>query len=227
MMTETVLIIAAHPDDEVLGCGGTIARHVDQGDSVFIIFLADGEGARDDSEHLKKTRKNNSVSALSCLGVKEKDVVFCDFPDNQMDSVPLLTITKVIEEFARKVKPSLVYTHHNGDLNIDHVITHRAVMTAFRPLPNQSVKAIYGFEILSSTGWSTTTAENAFIPQHYVDINSFWNKKCQALEKYQSEIRAFPHARSLEAAQALAVHRGSIIGLEKAEAFIVLRQIID
>ena len=223
-MTKSVLVIAAHPDDDVLGCGGTIARHVNEGDNVSILLLADGEGARGSSTHVE-ARKHNCISAAACLGVSQNDVIFCNFADNQMDSVALLDIIKVIEGVASKIEPEIIYTHHHGDLNIDHVLTHKAVMTAFRPMPDQSVKAIYGYEVLSSSGWASPYSDSIFTPQHYVDISSVWDKKLKALEEYDREMRPFPHARSFEAVEAQAIYRGSMMGLQRAEAFSVIRQI--
>ena len=224
-MNKSILVVAAHPDDDVLGCGGTIARHIAKGDHVSTLFLADGEGSRGNLDQLPQ-RRRNAISAAKCLGVVEDRIIFGNFADNQMDTLPLLEIVKVVEEVATLVKPELVYTHHDGDLNIDHALTHKAVLTAFRPLPEQSVKAIFGFEVLSSTGWSAPSSDSNFCPQHYIDITSYWDKKLEALKNYENEMRPFPHTRSYEAAEAQAVFRGAMAGLKKAEAFSIIRQIV-
>lgn len=224
-MTKSVLIVAAHPDDDILGCGGAIAHHSALGDMVYVLFLADGEGARGDLSQLEM-RRGNARGALKLLGVAEENIKFCDFPDNQMDTVPLLEIVKEVENIAGFIKPEIVYTHHHGDLNMDHVLTQKAVLTAFRPMPSQSVKEIYGFEVLSSTGWGEMSDHNAFNPSLFLDVHPYWDKKMAALKFYDSEMREFPHARSYKTAEALAVFRGSMVGLEKAEAFNVIRKII-
>lgn len=225
MVNKSVLVVAAHPDDEVLGCGGTIAWHVANGDRVFVLFLADGEGARGSLENVSK-RRNNCLQALECLGVIEKQVIFGEFPDNQMDSVNFLDVVRFVEKIAKLTKPNIVYTHHHGDLNIDHVLSHKAVLTAFRPLPDRVTTDIYGFEVLSSTAWSAPSAENFFSPHRFVNVSGFWLNKIAAMKKYDSEVRPFPHARSYKAIEALAVWRGGLVGLEKAEAFTIIRQII-
>lgn len=225
-MSRTILVIAAHPDDETLGCGGTIAHHITKGDHVSILFLADGEGSRGNLDHLAQRRKA-AIAAADCLGVVKDRIIFSDFSDNQMDTVPLLKIVKVISGVADQLKPDLIYTHHHGDLNIDHSLTHKAVLTAFRPMPGQSVKAIFGFEVLSSTGWAAPTSDSNFCPQHYVNITSYWEKKLEALQYYENEMRPFPHARSYDAIEAQSIFRGAMVGFKKAEAFSIIRQIVE
>ena len=150
-----VLVIAAHPDDEVLGCGGVIAKHVFQGDEVHLVFMSDGVKSRSQflEENLKQ-RMNASKLAQSLLGITSSQHL--DFQDNRMDSIALLDIIQKLEPIIDNLKPSVVYTHHHGDLNIDHQLTHSAVITACRPVPNFSVREIYGFEVLSSTEWSNS-----------------------------------------------------------------------
>ena len=223
-MRNAVLIVAAHPDDEALGAGGVIAFHAAKGDVIHIAFMADGEGARGDNKGIDGRRESASTAAKA-LGVPAENLVFFDFPDNRMDSVPMLDITKALESLIKKIGSNIVYTHHEGDLNIDHRLTHQAVLTACRPLPGSSVSAIYGFEVLSSTEWASPETKNAFIPRHYVDIAAHWKKKLAALKAYDKEMRPFPHPRSYQAAQALAELRGSQVGLLKAEAFTIIRQI--
>ena len=215
----TVLVVAAHSDDEALGCAGTIAKHVDNGDDVFVVFMTDGVAARG-SDKGSDMRDAASEAALSLLEVKK--AYRFDFPDNQMDSVPLLSVAKQIEAVVSEVSPNIVYTHFSGDLNVDHQITHKAVMTACRPQAWCSVKEIYCFEVLSSTDWASKT-NYQFVPQLIVDISESWELKVKALECYHAEMRKFPHSRSYEAVEALAVLRGSTHGVSKAEAFFVER----
>jgi LmbE family N-acetylglucosaminyl deacetylase len=212
--SQTVLIVAAHPDDELLGCGGAIARHAREGAKVYVLFMTDGVGARGATGG-EAARRKSAEAALKILGAEAP--MFLDFPDNAMDGVPLLDIVKKIEEAVARVKPSIVYTHHGGDLNVDHQVTHRAIMTACRPLPGSSVRAIYGFEVLSSTEWSLAP----FHPARFVGIDI--ELKLKALREYHQEMREAPHARSYEAVRALAVVRGASAGLPAAEGFSVLR----
>jgi LmbE family N-acetylglucosaminyl deacetylase len=212
--SDTVLVVAAHPDDELLGCGGTIARHAREGAKVHVLFMTDGVGARGSSVG-EAARRKSAEAALKILGAEAP--VFLNFPDNAMDGVVLLDIVKKVEETVARVKPTIVYAHHGGDLNVDHQATHRATMTACRPLPGSSVRAIYGFEVLSSTEWSLTP----FQPARFAGIDI--ELKLKALREYHQEMREAPHARSYEAVKALAVVRGASAGLPAAEAFSVLR----
>ena len=220
-MSRTVLVVAAHTDDEALGCGGTIARHVAEGDAVYAVFMADGVSSRSDSqpEDLEK-RMEAASKAHKILILKE--VFYLGLPDNRMDSIPLLDVVHQLETIIQKVLPEVVYTHHHGDLNIDHRITHQAVVTACRPLPSSSVCEIYGFELLSSTEWATPQLD-PFVPDFFTDISDFMEVKLEALKAYQLEMRETPHSRSIEHAKHLAHHRGHSVGVTAAEAFSVIR----
>ncbi len=220
-----VLVVAAHPDDEVLGCGGVIARLVAQGDQVYALYLTDGQGAREEgktkkSQTLVKNRRNAAEKAASILGLKK--CWYENFPDNAMDSVVFLDIVKAVESVNAEVNADTVYTHYFGDLNIDHQLTHRAVMTAFRPQVNCSVKSIFSFEVLSSTEWSGPMAKE-FLPQYVVDISDYWDTKMEALTAYQDEMKVSPHSRSYTAVEALAKLRGQTHGFQYAEAFYINR----
>jgi len=221
-----ILVVAAHPDDEALGCGGVIARHISLGEHVFVLFMTDGESSRNVSTDLNKKISNRNESAkkaLKILGVT--DHKFLDFPDNKMDTVPLLEIAKAIEEVVGEFKPNIIYTHFRNDLNIDHQITNQAVLTAARPQPNCCVKKILSFEILSSSEWNSYSISQ-FQPQYVVDISDFWEKKEKAINCYHDELRSFPHSRSVKALESLATLRGATNGIEKAEAFFVERILV-
>ena len=164
-----ILVVAAHPDDEVLGCGGTIARHIHNGDKVQVVFLADGFGSRKNGSN-RDASANEASKLLGC-----ETPIYLNFPDNQLDSVTLLNIVKELEEIIGNFLPSIIYTHHYGDLNIDHQVTHRAVMTACRPQPNFCVKEIYTFEILSATHWQSVSMGGLFSPNYFVDVSDFIN----------------------------------------------------
>ncbi|WP_202819748.1 PIG-L deacetylase family protein [Thaumasiovibrio subtropicus] len=218
---KVVLVVAAHSDDEALGCGGTIAKHVDNGDDVYVVFMTDGVASRvENGINESNERLDASKAALSVLGVKE--VFRFDFPDNKMDSVPLLSVVKEVESVISRVLPTIIYTHFQGDLNVDHYVTHKAVMTACRPQSWCCVKEIYCFEVLSSTEWNSK-AEKAFLPQKIVDVAAQWDQKIEALSCYHREMRTAPHSRSIESVEALGTLRGATHGLDKAEAFFVER----
>lgn len=226
-MNRKILLIAAHPDDEVLGCGGTIAKHVMQGDEVYCLILGEGVTSRysqrEEAEVELKQLKSEAEEAAKILGIKE--VFFRDFPDNRFDAVPLLTIVKAVEEVKEEIKPSIIYTHHHGDLNIDHQITFQAVLTACRPVKDEIVREIYSFEVPSSTEWNSPHANNYFMPTVFVDISQTFDKKIAALKAYQGEIREYPHPRSPEALRAIAMRWGSAVGCQAAEAFELIRLI--
>jgi LmbE family N-acetylglucosaminyl deacetylase len=222
-----VLVVAAHPDDEALGCGGTIARHKAKGDEVSLLVLTDGVGARAvDGEWVQhagdRKQRSTALSRAAAILLGSGNVRHASLPDNQLDTVPLLRVVQLVEDFVGA--SDVVYTHHAGDLNIDHRITHQAVMTACRPMPGSTVKALYAFEVPSSTEWASE-ANQAFRPNHFVDISATLDKKMEALKAYDEEMRPFPHPRSYEAVEALAKWRGASVGLRAAEAFMTLRRI--
>lgn len=226
-----VLVVVAHPDDEVLGCGATIARHANSGDEVHVIILAEGVTSRDNTRvrvmrnaELSELAKNAEL-ANKVLGVHSHNLH--DLPDNRLDSINLLDVTKLIENYVQSIKPEILYTHHAGDVNIDHRIIHEAVVTATRPQPGQSVKTLLFFEVPSSTEWQTPGSAMPFLPNWFVDVTSTLDVKIKALESYQSEMRSWPHSRSYEAVQYLARWRGASVGCEAAEAFMVGRQIVS
>lgn len=225
-----VLVIAAHPDDEVLGCGGTIALHANNGDEVNVVILAEGLTSRSkqrDRELYKdefNILQDAAYKANKILGVKE--VKLYDFPDNRMDSIDRLDIIKVVEEIIKNIKPNIIYTHHIGDVNIDHRRIHEAVITAVRPIPgNHIVEELIFFETASSTEWMTPGSAPAFVPNYYVNIEKTFTKKLEALQEYEIEMRDWPHARSVKSLEYLAKWRGANIGVEAAEAFIIGRKI--
>jgi len=225
-----ILVIAAHPDDEVLGCGGTIVKHIDNGDKVHILILAEGVTSRD----MERDRKSNikDLSQLKKSAHKAHKILgsnsikLMDFPDNRMDSVDLLDVIKVIEKEINRINPEIIYTHHNNDLNIDHCITHQAVFTACRPEPKTIVKKIYCFEVPSSTEWQDPMTVTPFIPNTFVDISNTLDKKLSALKTYESEMKIWPHSRSIKAVEHLAHWRGASSGFEAAEAFTLSRNLI-
>lgn len=224
----TVLAIMAHPDDEVLGCGATLARHAEAGDSVHVLFLADGETARqqaylpDAMSGAIAAREEQAKRAAAVLGCQVPR--FARFPDNRLDGVELLQLAKCVEATLCELTPEIVYTHDLGDLNIDHRRTREAVLVACRPLSGRSPRRIYGCEVLSSSEWGDVGGP-AFRPRRYVCSASTLDRKIEAMFCYESEMASYPHPRSKEAVRALAILRGAESGLGTAEAFDVIREI--
>ena len=228
MYPGNILVVAAHPDDEILGCGGTIARLVEEGNTVHVLIVAEGATSRRDDREDTSSREINKLRAAATkaagiLGAQAPH--YAGLPDNRLDGQERLDIIKTIERVLEATRPSTVYTHHAGDLNVDHRRLHEAVLTACRPLPGSSVQSIFAFETVSSTEWSST-AFPPFVPNRFVDITGQLDKKIQALDQYDMEMRPYPHARSQENVVALARHRGASAGLHAAEAFMVVREIV-
>ena len=229
MPNKNILVIAAHPDDEVLGCGGTIARHTINGEKCYVLIMSEGITSRDDipthdrrKKEIKKLRKQTEQAGriLSVAGIE-----FNSFPDNRMDGVDLLDVVKKVEETIDNYRPEIIYTHHFGDVNIDHQIIAQAVETATRPVKGNPVKEIYSFEIPSSTEWAFANPNHHFRPNCYIDIEKTLSKKIEAFECYRGEKRTFPHPRSSDALANLAKTRGVQVGLKAAEAFTLIRKI--
>ena len=225
----SILIEAAHPDDEVLGCGASAAKWAEAGKEVHVVILAEGATSRDFArnpesriEELSALEKS-AQSAGKILGVTS--VRLLNFPDNRMDSVDRLEVIKIVEKQIELVKPETVVTHHSGDINIDHQITHQAVVTACRPQPRESVRRLLAFEVPSSTEWQPPDSAPSFRPNWFEDVSKTLERKLQALEIYAEEMRTWPHSRSLQAVEHLARWRGSSVGCEAAEAFILLREV--
>jgi LmbE family N-acetylglucosaminyl deacetylase len=228
-MGDSVLVVAAHPDDEVLGAGGTIARHADAGDMVQVLIVAEGATSR--QEQRDREEAANELTSLAkaahaagrTLGAAAVELL--SLPDNRLDSLDRLDLIKQIEQRIDLHKPQVVYTHHAGDVNIDHRRLHEAVVTACRPTPGQPVRRLLSFEVASSTEWQTSGSAPTFQPNWFVDISAQWPRKRAALEAYAAEMRPWPHSRSLDAVEHLARWRGAQVGVVAAEAFCLLRQL--
>lgn len=232
-----ILVIVAHPDDEILGAGGTMLKHSKNGDYVKVIILATGITSRrksnytnssdykmnsNESKNMEKEirlLRSNAKKACKTLNVSKTE--FYDLPDNEMDSIPLLRIVKIIEKEIEKEKPDRIYTHHYGDLNIDHRLCYNACLTACRPVSKKTPDLIC-FEIASSTEWNYP---NSFNPNYFVKIEKQIDKKIKAMKMYENEIRSFPHPRSVENLKNVAARWGSVSGTNYAEAFEIIRKI--
>jgi len=224
----TILVIAAHPDDEVLGCGGTIARLAQEGHDLYIAILGEGITSRyrrqeDADQSSVKLLHTCSRKVAELLGAK--DVFMYSLPDNRFDTLALLDVVNIIEELITRLRPRVIYTHHRGDLNIDHAVVHRAVLTATRPVADSTVKEIYAFEVPSSTEWAFGQFPLAFCPNVFVDIGPMLKVKIQAMKIYKSEVRPYPHPRSSKALQAIAMRWGSVVGNQYTEVFELIRSL--
>jgi len=223
-----VLCVAAHPDDEVLGVGGTLARHAADGDKVHVCILADGVASRHEEidEEVRKQierRRERAREACNHLGVESTS--FYQFPDNEFDSVSLLDIVQTIEAEIDEHNPDVVYTHHYGDLNVDHELACRATVTATRPLKDSGIERVLAFETLSATEWSVPSPENAFQPQHFVNVEDHLDAKLDALTTYEDELRDPPHPRTVDTVRRNARVWGAKAGVPAAEPFEVLREV--
>ena len=226
-MLGSVLVLAAHPDDDVLGCGGSIAKYASEGFRIHVAFLADGVNSRGNSAPALNAeldvRRSAARAALEVLGVKS--VSFNNFPDNRMDTVALIDIAQVIEQMIIEHKPSIVFTHNFNDVNIDHRKVHDATVVACRPQPGHTVKTILCYEVASITEWQLPGSHLSFTPNWHIDISEFLKLKLQALKEYELELRAWPHSRSIKAVEHLAHWRGATVGVDAAEAFMLGRNI--
>ena len=224
-----ILVISAHPDDEVLGCGGSIAKWSKEGHEIHVLIMAEGSTSRDKTRDRESREADlfhlahSAKKAREILGVASVELL--SYPDNRMDSVDLLDVIKSIEKKIEKHRSVVIVTHHSSDLNIDHQIIHKAVMTACRPQPDNPVKRILTFEVPSATEWQSPTDGSPFVPNWFEDISETLELKIKALEAYESEMRDWPHARSTKAVGHLARWRGASVGTEAAEAFFLLREI--
>ncbi len=221
LKNKKILIVSAHPDDEVLGCGGTIFK-LKKKNKIKVIFLTNGVSARSKNKNNILRRKKECLNLFNYLKIEKPS--FLNFPDNKLDQIPLLKVIKKIEKESKRFKPDIVFTHYENCLNIDHQIAYKATITAFRPKINNSVKSIFSYEILSSTDWAVSQ-KKIFQPNYYINISNFIDKKIRAIKFYKSELRPYPHSRSVKAIKALAQVRGTSSGFKFAEGFVLVRDL--
>lgn len=217
-----VLVIAPHPDDEVLGLGGTIAKRVKEGHVVYVCIVTKGCEPLFSAANVEITKKN-SLKADSFLGVTE--TIFLDFPAVMIEEVPRYKLNDALLQVVNRTKPDEVYLPHRGDMQLDHKLVVDAAMVALRPKYSHVVKRVYSYETMSETGWDIPNAQNEFIPNVYEEISGFLGKKLKALSMFEMEVQSFPNPRSPEAVESLARYRGSTISVEAAEAFSLIREI--
>lgn len=217
-----ILVIAPHPDDEVLGCGGTMVKHAAQGDAVYVAIITKGTSPMFAAEIIEQTRME-CRQADSFLGVKE--TFFLDFPAVKLEEVPRSEFNLAFIKLIQKIKPDIVYLPHRGDMQLDHKMTVDAAMVALRPKYEHIVSKIYAYETVSETGWDIPNTVNGFIPNYYNNISGYLEKKITALSMFKTQIADYPDARSLKAVEALAIYRGTTVHVEAAEAFVLIREI--
>ena len=217
-----VLVIAPHPDDEVLGCGGVIAKHLAQGNEVYVCIVTK-ECEPLFSEEMDQENKACALNAHKVLGIT--DTFFLNLPAAMLENVPRYQLNSAIDKLVKDIRPEEVYIPHRGDMHLDHKMIADACMVALRPRFDYSVRRVYAYETLSETEWDVPNTTNAFIPNVYVDITDYIDKKLSAMREYKSQIAKFPNPRSIEAIKALAMLRGSTISRNNAEAFMLIRDI--
>lgn len=217
-----VLVIAPHPDDEILGVGGTIAKRTAAGDEVFVCIATKGCEPLFRKEFIEQGR-DEAKRADSFLGVKE--TIFLDFPAVMLETVPRYELNGKIGEVIRRIQPDEVYIPHRGDMQLDHQMVVDAAMVALRPKYEHVVKRVYAYETLSETGWNIPNTANEFIPTVYEDISDTLGQKLEAMEIFKSQLSEFPNARSIGAIDALAKYRGATVNVCAAEAFQLIREI--
>jgi LmbE family N-acetylglucosaminyl deacetylase len=218
---EKILVVCAHPDDETLGLGGTLANHSKNGDDIYVVFFAHGQYGRDASKAGIRKRQNQAKRACGILGIK--NLKFYNYDDQLLEKIPLIELTSKIELIIKKFKPTILYTHYSGDLNQDHRRIFEAVLISSRPKPSSKIKKLVCFETPSSTEWGNL--QDGFKPNLFVDIKNVLKKKIEALKQYGSEIEDFPHPRSVEAIVSRAKYWGSTVGLTNVEVFLIVRQV--
>lgn len=222
-----ILVIAAHPDDEVLGLGATIKK-LSAEHEIYILIVTEGCSSQYRGQNVDaiiKEKKEMARKAASILGAK--DVIFGDLPDMKLDAVDHVTVNAVIEKAVSDIQPEIVFTHHFGDVNLDHQMCYRSTLVATRPSVGSCVKKLYTYEVLSSTEWQSSSAAHVFVPNTYIEVDdSCLMAKKEALKAYSIELRKYPHTRSEEAIDNLAAYRGQSVGKLAAEAFCLLREVL-
>ncbi len=221
MNSKKILVVVAHPDDEILGLAGTLCRHRDNDENIAILILSNGEDSRG---KISNSKKRFSQAKIVAKKLKAK-LYLKNLPDNAFDSVTLLKIVKTVESVISSVKPDIIYTHNSNDLNIDHRLTFKAVITATRPQSDSFAARIYAFETPSSTEWQLEGS--SFSPNVYIDISKYLQEKKELLSIYKDELRKFPHPRSLLGIETLARYRGMSCGCKAAEAFELIREVVS
>lgn len=225
---QKILVIAAHPDDEILGVGGTMARYVAQGDEVAVMIVTDGSTSQyrqnENIDAILAEKKNETEVACTIVGVKK--IFYGELPDMKLDVISHIDINEKIEKVLEEFKPEIVFTHFWGDVNKDHKMVYESTLVACRPVMNQIVKKIYAYSVPSSTEWNFGNVSNTFSPNTFIDIDGEYSeKKYLAMNAYKKELRPYPHPRSIEFLKKSDMVEGNKVGLKCAESFILLREV--
>jgi len=218
-----VLVISAHPDDEVIGAGGTIARHVDHGDEVYWCVVTQGYDPPWSEEYLARARQQ-VYDVKRVLGIE--GVFFCGFPTVKLNTVPYIEVSAALENIVSQVQPEIVYTTPRDDINKDHRIVYECTLVATRPLPGSSIRRLLSYELGPSSRQGLVSGGCSFVPNVFVDISEYIDKKLEAMSYYKTELREYPHPRSLEGLRLIAEERGLSVGLKAAEAFNLVREVV-
>ena len=218
-----ILVIAPHADDEVLGVGGTISKYIDEGHDVYVCVMTTGHNAMFSQEILSKLRLE-AIKSHRYLGIKK--TYFLDLPAVMLSEIPKYEVNEKISNVVDEILPNIVFIPHFGDIHLDHFIVSQAAMVSVRPIKKHKVMEIYSYETLSETEWNVPHVANVFMPNTYIDITKYIEKKKMAMKYYSTQLTEFPHPRSIEAIDSLAKLRGSTIGVKSAEAFCLIRRII-
>jgi len=223
-MSRCNLIIAPHPDDEVLGCGGTIRKLSEMGEDVYVLVVSRGKKEMYSEDQILNIR-NEARNAHKILGVIETR--FLDFPAPDLDMVSIAEISIAISEVIWEYKIETIYLPHYGDIHHDHRVVFQSGLVAARPVNGNPVKKIFSYETLSETEWAPPLSDMAFLPTKFVNITGVFKFKLEAMTCFKSQLRDFPNPRSLKAIEAMANLRGSTVGFNYAEAFMTIRTIED
>ena len=218
-----VLVISAHPDDEVIGAGGTIARHVDHGDEVYWCIVTQAYTPPWSKEYLERARQQ-VYEVQKVLGIQE--VFFCGFPTVKLNTIPYMEISSALQGIVDQVQPEVVYTTPGNDINLDHRIVYECTLVATRPLPGNSIQRLLSYEIGDGPRQGLMSGNGGFVPNVFVDVSQYMEKKLEAMSCYESELKEYPHPRSLKGVRMVAEARGLGVGLTAAEAFRLVRQVI-
>ena len=222
MSKSNILVLAPHPDDEVLGCGGIIKRYSEEGQNVYVLILTRGTPKMYSDDRIARGR-TQALQAHAIMGVKE--TFFFDYPAPELDMVSVAAISDSISGLISKLSVDVLFIPYRGDIHIDHTVVFNAALVAARPVGVYTVKKIYAYETLSETEWAAPFRSDIFIPDHFVDIEQYFQAKLDAMSCYTGQVRTFPNPRSLELIEALAKFRGSTVGYSRAEAFMTIRTI--
>lgn len=219
-----ILVIAAHPDDEVYGMGGTIAKFSKLGHEIYTLIITEGCSSQyKEKKEIINIKKEEALRANQFLGVKK--VLFGDLPDMMLDTIPHVIINKVIEDAIEEIRPEIVFTHHYGDVNKDHQLVYQSTMVAVRSTSIQCVKKVISYQVPSSTEWSEQILINQFAPNIYVQIAEYIEQKENAIKIYNTELREYPHPRSLQYIEIWDTSIGLKVGIKRAEAFHLVKSI--